>query len=434
MKCNMTKSRLESIYTLLIVLLPLLHIYAVPRFGNVLSLGELFLILTIPFLVVTWARRGIYAKMDNPFFLYLFYALVSTIIISLVLCFMYSQFSPNSMINRVLRDIYYMMLIVIFGKEFFNFELGVKYIKIFAIILSAFIISQFILYSVFGVYVSGFIPGVRTTISGGAISDEIATKFLLAATYDGVIRCNGFLAEPASAGHFLSVALLIFLFPTNKTSIDFKIAIVVSLAMVLTFSTNAFVALTFCWIWWLLFAKKRRQEAGGAILLILIACGIIIPFEVKNNLIQGVFSRLTGLFAADNNTQNSASVRVLRGWAFYMKMPVVNQIFGSGFGNFIEFKEALNICTVYEHADEYLNTNAYVAISSGLIGVVLYIYGIWKAAMLSNQALAKSLALLLFIYGMSSSLYSSAPFVIILLLIFNCPKKEFLDDKNNNIA
>lgn len=433
MKYNMTKNRLESIYTLLIVLLPILHIYAVPRFGNVLSLGELLLILTIPFLVVALAMRGMYAKMDNPFFLYLFYALVSTIIISLVLCFIYSQFSLNSMINRVLRDIYYMMLIVVFGKEFFNFELGVKYIKIIAIILSAFIICQFILYSVFGVYVSGFIPGVKTTISGGAFSNEIAAKFLLAATYDGIIRCNGFLAEPASAGHFLSVALLIFLFPTNKKSIDFKKAIVVSLAMVLTFSANAFVALTFCWIWWLLTAKKRYREAGDAI-LILIACGIIIPFAAKNNLIQGVFSRVTGLFAADNNTQNSASVRVLRGWAFYIKMPVVNQIFGSGFGNFIEFKEALNISTVYEHADEYLNTNAYVAISSGLIGLVLYIYGIWKAAILSNQALTKSLALLLFIYGMSSSIYSSAPFVIILLLIFNCPKKEFLDDKNNNIA
>lgn len=433
MKYYMTKNRIESIYTLLIVLLPILHIYAVPRFGNVLSLGELLLILTIPFLVVTLAMRGMHTKMDNPFFLYLFYALVSTVIISLALCLVYSQFSVSNMINRVLRDIFYMLLIVLFGKEFFNFELGVKYIKKLAIILSVFIICQFILYSVFNVYVSGFIPGVRTTISGGAFSDEIASNFLRTATYNGFLRCNGFLAEPASAGHFLSVALLIFLFPINKGLIDFKKAIIISLAMVLTFSANAFVALAFCWIWWLLNAKKKGRQVG-IVLLVLCACGLIIPFAAKNNLIQGVFSRLTGLFDADNDTQNSASVRVLRGWAFYMKMPVVSQIFGSGFGNFIEFKKALDIRTVYEHVDEYLNTNAYVAISSGLIGFALYIWGIWKSAVLSKQALAKSLALLLFIYGMSSSIYSSAPFVIILLLIFNCPKKEFLDDKNNNIA
>ena len=122
------------------------------------------------------------------------------------------------------------------------------------------------------------------------------------------------------------------------------------------------------------------------------------------------------------NPHGSSAIRVLRGIAFYYNMPLFYQIFGSGFGNFLQFKELYKITTIYEMMDEYMNTNAYILVSSGIIGFSLFVASIFRRAA-GRVIFSKMLIIIVLMYGMSSSIYGSAQFVIMLLFIMYAPKK-----------
>ncbi len=414
-------SKLTSLYTLFVILLPILSIYAVPGLGTALSLGELVIILLLPFMIYEMRLFDLREIIKNPFCGYLLYALISTLIATALLVGLNGLSSVGSMITRLVRDAFYMMMIVFFGRVFFDIKKAIKIIKIIAILLSLFIFAQFLLYQLFGFYLTGFVPGVKTTISGGEISNVVAEHFEKTASLDGYVRAHGFMSEPAAAAHFLSLALLVYIFPTEGKKVSFAGAIICSAGMLLTFSVNAFVALSFCWLIWLLFARKKAKEVIITVLILFGVALFVLPFLIANNFLQDILARIVSMLSG-GSTQNSAAVRVIRGPAFFLAMPLLAKIFGSGFGNFDSFKEIFSINTPYEQEGEYLSTNSYVAISSGIIGFCLYVYGIWKMAS-KRQWLSKSVALLIFLYGMSSSIYSSGIFVIMLLVVFNCPKK-----------
>ena len=414
-------NRISSMFTFFIVLLPCLSIYAIPGLNLPVSLGEATIIVLILLILLDMAAEKRSKVIATPFSIYLIYAFVSTVFVSALFLLLYQSYSISDMISRVVRDCLYMSLIVFFGKDYFDYQKAKKFIEIVATLLSLYVFAQFFLYQVFDFYLSGFIPSVKTTISGGAISDEISAHFLKNATIDGFVKAHGFLSEPAAAAHFLSTALLLELIPLGR-KINFKRAILYSAGMVFTFSVNAYIALVFCWLVWMVVYARRGKEIIHGIVFICVVLLFVIPTAINSDFVGAVVGRLTGLFSGES-TQNSAAMRVFRGWAFYFEMPFIYQLIGSGFGNFIEFKEALSISTVYEQADEYLNSNSYIAISSGIIGLFLYVMGIWREAS-QKHPVAKCMALLLFLFGFSSSIYSSGMFVIMMLLIFNCPRKE----------
>lgn len=423
-------STLSNIYTALITILPITSVYAVP-FLSAVSLGELLLILLIPLMLIVQVKKGTRLNLKNPLLIYLFYALVSTMFASTLLQIVYNDYDISNMIFRVVRDLFYFLLILLWGKDFFNFTVGKKFLMCISKVASIFMIIQFVVYQFFNISIPGYIPGIKTTISGGILSNELVDKFLNTALQDGYLRVYGFFSEPAAAAQFLSVALLLIFFFAESNRIDFKWAIILSVAIVLTFSVSGYITLIFCWGIMFIKAKKSKKTKNICIIIAAFLC-LLVPFALVNDNIKGVFLRLVSLFNGEN-TQNSAALRVLRGPAFFLDMPLFYQIFGSGFGNFDDFKAAYMINTVYEQTTEYLNTNAYVAISSGVIGLLLYIRGIWKNTK-GKRFFAKTVALLVFLLGFACSLYSSPIYVIYLLLIINCPKEGVLYDKHNNIA
>ena len=423
---------LSTLYTFLVVVLPIVGIYAIPGLNLPISLGELFVIFLLPLLLVDMLLTGKTVAITNPFYLYIAYAGISTLAVSCAFLLLYDGFSVSSVLVRVIRDIFYLLLIIFFGKDFFDFKKAKKIIKVICCLLSAFIFVQFFAYQLFGIYVSGFIPGIRTTLSGGVVSNQLSEHFLKSAMIDGYVRPHGFMAEPAAAAHFLSVGLILSLFSTDEKKSDIRSALVLSLAMIFTTSINAFAALVFCWFLWIMYRGRRGMWIVYILIFVLVAVAFGIPIILMSDFAQDIVGRIIALFDG-SGTQNSAAIRILRGPFFYFEMPFIFKIFGSGFGNFDAFKNAFQINTVYEQADEYFNTNSYVAISSGVIGLFLYIWSIWKNTA-GRYWVSKAMALLLFLYGFSSSIYSTGIFAIMLLLTFNAPKEKKAYDKYYNFA
>jgi len=413
---------LSKIFTLIIVLLPALNVYATP-FSSV-SLGEALL---VPLIILCALNREIFKIQLNIFNSYLLYSLIISIFSSTILCFSSSTYMFSDAIHRLIRDIYYFIIIVFCGRQYFDFEYGKKILLKVISILSAFIIIQFVAYLLFHIFIPGIIPQLKTSISGGLYGRELLGNFLKTARVDGYLHPNGFLAEPAACAHYISVGILLELFPTDGNP-RLKQALFYSLAMLLTLSINAYVAVGVCWGLRLLYSS-RNYDNGPVKLLVGIFVGAFLLIVLSRSAAGKLIINRLVEFRNLSRLNSSAVIRVIRGPAFYLKMPIFYQIFGSGFGNFIELKSTYNISTIFESADEYMNTNAYILVSSGLIGFVLYVLGLIDSSK-GRVVFSKMLIIMLLIFGISSSLYSSDRFVIMLLFIMHAPFKEIVEDEN----
>lgn len=408
-----------KLYTVTILLLPITTIYSSPIPS--LSLGELFSFFVIVVLLFdSIMNKGLKLK-QSPFIPYLLYAFVITLICGLLFSIMTERYSIHDSLERMLRDAFYFTLILLFSPYYFDFDFGITVIRKIAFISGAFILFQFIMYALFNVYIYGVIPWMTTTISGGCTGAELATRFKATANIDGFAKGTGFFSEPAVVAQFMSVALLLELFPTYG-KVNYKRAIFYTVIMILTFSVNAYVAVLVCWGLWAVYSNK--DGLNKLIKIILMGVILLAAFYIamQNEKTASVLNRLVELKKGEK-TSGSSVIRVIRGISFYFEMPFFFQIFGSGFGNFIQFKELFNIITVYETSSEYMNTNAYVLVSSGVIGFLLYIYALFKSSK-GKVVVSLMIAFIVLMFGISSSIYSSAVYVIMLSFLCTAPRKE----------
>lgn len=422
---------LSRIFTISVLLMPMIVMYATPI--PTISVGELWLALLMFVMVPDMILKHRKLR-PNCFYWYLLYAFFSTLIVSVIfLCTAF--YDPLDMGQRVLRDTFYFSIIVVFGSGYFNYKYALKVIKRIAIILSIYMLVQYITYYLSGVQLPNIIPFLKTNISGGLVGEELLEKIGRSASYDGYLRVSGFFSEPAVCAHFLSVALLLELFPAVGKIKDFKTSFLYTIALVLTFSVNAYIAIIVCWGIWVLFNGQNRKRSGlitTIFVFSVITAGIV--FIASNDITKRVFERLF-LLGDTSITEGSSVIRVLRGMSFYFEMPVYFQIFGCGFGNFIQFRDIYGITTIYETADEYMNTNAYILVSSGIIGFILFVSTLYSIAK-KRITVSKMILLIAIMFGFSSSIYSSAQFVIMLSFILYAPKKEEIlnEAKNYYIA
>ena len=412
--------RLSKLFTLLVIIYPLSSVYASPI--KAVSFGDiLLLICAIPMTInIVTQRRKLRVL---PFWMYILYAFVITIVSSVLLMGISYSYSISNAINRIVRDAFFLLTIVIFGQYYFDFRYAKKALKIFTIILGCFIIFQSLIYRVAGIYIPGIIPQLATTISGGMTGAEYNSVFQYKAVVYGFIRSSGFLAEPAIVGQVVAITLLLELFNKDNKP-NMILCVFYSLIMVLSFSTNSYVALIACWGLWALYSNRHNRNNIIKIIIVLFAMIILIVFLLKNENTASVFLRF---FELRERTSGSSVIRVLRGIAFFINMPLLYQVFGSGFGNFLDFKAIYGITTIYEQADEYMNTDAYILVSAGIIGFALFIYTILRSIK-GNEIVSKMIFIILLIFGISSSIYSTPQFMIMMMFILYAPKEIALNE------
>lgn len=380
------------------------------------------MLLLIGIIIFDMALKRKLVLTKSPFLIYLLYACLATIVSGVIFTVITGEYSMTDSIQRMLRDVFYFSMALFFAPISFDFDYGIRIMRKIIFITGVFIFIQFIVYSSLHVYIPGIIPWMKTTISGGVTGGELIERFARNADIDGFARPNGFFSEPAVIAQFVSVGLILELF-SGEGKKNIKISIFYSFVMLITFSVNAYVALAVIWSLWVLFINRNNRDIIIRVLLLITIMIVALVLMMHNTKTASVINRLIMLMNG-NRISGSSVIRVVRGMAFYFKMPLLYQIFGSGFGNFIQFKDIYDITTIYETVDEYMNTNAYILVSSGIVGFVLYLVALIRES--RGSSIAGMIAAIMFVFGISSSIYSSAVYVIMLAFLITAPRKDNL--------
>ena len=211
MKENQTLKSLQNpdikkskFFTFLVVFMMFGHTYIVP--GLPLHFGELFILGS--FFLLLLCRSHICIKISKTLLIFFVYGSL----ISIVSAIMFSSYTQ--VFVRVIRDVFYWILICVFCESFLDYDYFKKIVKMFCIALSCMIFLQVAVY-----YLTGFfIPGLFMTgmIDSNTTGRQVHEHILFWIGHAGYLKPYGFLSEAAHCAQALFIGAL-FLFDTEKT-------------------------------------------------------------------------------------------------------------------------------------------------------------------------------------------------------------------------
>jgi hypothetical protein len=203
-----------------------------------------------------------------------------------------------------------------------------------------------------------------------------------------------------------------------------KRIITMMVSLILTFSGNALLILAVAFMGIelkLLFCNRLNDFIKGLFLVIV----LIVCFEIalyKIPYFQSTIARLTeGEILGNTSSRYSGYIRVLRGYEVYMKFGFFEKIFGIGIGNYTSYSESNFLSVLTSKTSiltSYLNGIQYYLISTGVIGLFLYIKSIVRNAF--NSSIFIKIVILQFLaLSAIAGLYKGCIWIIFMLVIFN---------------
>ena len=385
--------KVKKFFSISLVISMVLNVYVFPLIP-VMTLGELYLLLLIPYFLIK-SRKLQLAKSNLLIFVYCVYALLITL--GNVMIYGLGVMDP---IERLLRDAFYYVLIFLVFYNCFDFKYFKKCIYIFCTLLSIFLIIQTIVYYAFGYLVPGFLLGAQLS-DGNYIGRELYNKYLSYAS-NFYLKPNGFLCEPAQCSQCLFFGLILLVFDKKYNKYFYVLAVLFSIGSILTLSTTALFAIILVWSAWLI--TKGRKHMTKAIVLVIMSFAFVIIALVSGNL-NNIISSLRRLFVDSSDTNSSVYFRIFKGMDIFMNLPLFAQLFGIGFGNYVNLASSFQLSGVLTN-NEYMNSFSYILISSGIIG--LLIIGLFLFKLFRNSNLqGKMLILGLIFLSLGSSIYST---------------------------
>lgn len=214
-------------------------------------------------------------------------------------------------------------------------------------------------------------------------------------------RPVAFFTEPAMVIAFLTPVLL---FAQQKK--DYFVAIVVSIAILLTGSTSGVIALLIMWGFYIVSFKLSRTVKIVLVLLFIAAIYAFLTIDIFSSSIEKINHELSG-------ESGNMDARMLRGWWIYAILDLRSQLFGISdydiasfvYGNASEF----TFQTVIED-NFYLNTAQRILIQTGAVGAVLYIWMLIKLWISTNKAVRPYLLYVIVSMFFASNFYINGMF------------------------
>lgn len=261
-------------------MIPILQLYELP--GTRILVADLILaFLTIAFIVKIMAKGfiqlGTYYK---PLIFILAYILVQLTIVM----FLKDTNYVHDLLPRTIHNIFYIFIVIIFVKEYFDMSYGYEIMKNIAIFSTIYIIMQSILLETVGYYLPGTLPFFHTVIDEfnvGAMNASFA------------VRPRSIFTEPSGYANFIIMFLVVDLFQFKKTyGKDYFVNIFVTIGIILANSTTGY--LLSLWVWMLYFirlyshklTKRKIKIAIFLLLLIPLILGILYKAGIFNTVIN----------------------------------------------------------------------------------------------------------------------------------------------------
>lgn len=393
--------RKESFFSILVVLMALIHVYKPSSIA--ISYGEILLFVCCPIYCRQCLNfRFPLAKQELGFVFFLIYLIVSSMIFGIIFD------APYSKLFSVARVCFYWFLIFFLGKNLFDKKTFEKWMIIFSVALSLYIIIQFFVYISIGYYIPGLILGLSIN-NGGTDGLAMYNHILNAASYAS-FRPHGFLAEPAQSCHFLFISIITLI--CNKSIVfkkKFLLVILFSIATIITQSTTGIILLVFAWFLFITIEKQLSVYRVPLIIAFIVVCLYFLFGIEKTELssIQRVVSIVNG-----SGIDASSDARLNNGLNLFKELPFIYKIFGTGMGLF-EYSTGM---FGFLNPDYCMNAFSAILFYTGFIG-----FGIWIISLimmfLTSELFGKICVIGLFIMSLGGGIFCQPQMVWFFLLI-----------------
>lgn len=367
-----------NLITLLIVILPIISIYAsgIPGF----SFGDVCLAVVTFLLIITNVKKGyIDIKKNNPI-RSLWILIFSIIIITMIDIIIVNDLNITDVLIRVIRRVFYYSIAILFSSRYFQYDKGAKLIVKVGIFASLYLFLQYLLYYSIGYILNGFIPIFP-------IYHENYSSIDYSTIYAMMYRPTSILLEPAHAARYICVPLIISLFDER---IDIKkrnlISIMLSVAIVMTTSGSGIMCVVITWaiyILKLLFKTVKNGKLKKSYFIFLLILPIIMLLIIKSSIFQSAFYRIVNSDLSNINTAGGAR---FRGFVSYFSLPTLNKILGMGYGNITN-----------SDLSAWFSGASYLLYGCGIIGFIVCIIMFLKINKKLNNITGKVLLLIWFI-------------------------------------
>ena len=401
----------EGFFSFLMVLFAWANTYKLPNVP--IGLGEVLIFLFIP---LCFKRKMLlpFERQEIGFVLYFFYMAIASLVLGVIFD------APMSKFFSVLRVGFYWVLVFYFGKNLFKKDVFEKCMVAFAVLLSSFIIIQWVVYLSTGFYIPGIISSLP--LNRAETASELYERSLSLASWRGFIRPNGFLQEPGTCSQMLFICMMSLV--CNKIMRFRKkmmLMALISFATIVTQSVTGVTLLVFAWLALMTIEKRMLILRIPLIISLFFLCLYVFFYGDMFGL-----SSIERIFNVVNNSDidRSSSTRLYNGLDLFAQLPFEFKIFGTGMGLF----EYASDYFVMGDALNYKNALSGILFSTGFIGLV-----IWLAAQITlfvmSDLFGKILVIGFFIMSLGCSIFCQPQMVWFLLLIYaDIKKKKGIDN------
>lgn len=407
----MKKYGLQKIYTLYIVLLPIVNVYAAPVVTG-LGMGELIgiFLCTILTIDIVSKYKGMLKISNILYWIFIFYM----IFISWILTFILPEYTLSETVIRTLKLIFYTFNIFALAPKYFDFQLALKICINVSVIASIYLLIQNFVYLTSGSMLPVVIPGTNV-IYTGTWTSEAYNALVMRKMAFGYRPC-GFFLEPSYFCQYTVYSVLMLLMKPQKEKFDYLELVIISVAILLTKSALGYVCFVLMWCAWFVCSFKKRKLPMNVVIIICIILVLLIA-EIRFGFAQAAIERVATVLLSGTST---GTVRLLRGFIVFSKLPLIYKIIGIGAGNYGGFIRTYNIVTMFDTSisvgNEYMNSVSTIMVYTGIIGSVLYgiaIYRIFKKSCL----IQKLMGIIWIVIMFSESNFFTASYAFPLILI-----------------
>lgn len=327
---------LKKIFTILLIIFPILYMYQTQILT--LTVSDVLLIIIIPFLLVDMARKKIKISIYKPLSIVVLYIILQTLIIMLLS----NSSSADSIFFSICRLLLYYIVLTIFTKTYFDIEFGLKVYKKVAIFVCCFLFLQIIGENIFGVYIPGTIPGLPVS--------EAMTKYNLQKSAGDSARLRSLFAEPAHFSTYVSLIFAIDLLKENKIN---KRIMVYTLGLLLSgSSTGIFMVVIIYAIYFIKNMKSFSKRTIINVTVIIALIAIILPIYIQTESFEIFYERTF------SNENSSIDGRFENYGMVLEETNTINMIFGRG---------------TFAEIDDYIPALPRIYFYYGIIGIIYFI-------------------------------------------------------------
>lgn len=314
-------NRVTSIYTLFVITLPIISVYASGITG--FTIGDILLVAFFAYRFLSGINHGSLRISRRTSAII---PLIITIpILSLISAIDQYNLDIYNITVRIIRRLFYYLSVVIISDAWFDYEKGEKSLIVLGKIGAIYLFIQYTAYYVAHIVLPGFLPFFK-------IYHEYYSAIDYQSLFQNYFRPTSFLLEPAHISRFLVVPLAIVLFG-DGTHNKWLWSFIISGAIIASTSGIGLILVVVIWFSWIMtgiLGIGGRKRLPVSYLFVFIALIFLAGIALNTSVVQKTILRITNINLFDVNTASGAR---FRGYLQFGTLDWWHKIVGMGYGS-----------------------------------------------------------------------------------------------------